>query len=535
MRNRNANAVNQEISRQYENVVTKSSKPKILLCTPEITELPEGMGNAANLFAAKGGGMGDISASLVRHLNDSQEFELHIVLPKYDRTVKQMADITSQKIDKLAVVLSGRGIHLVNDSAFSYLKNPYEENPFHSPIKRSLALQRHVINLLLDYIQPDVIHCNDWMTGLIPAAAKAKGIKTLFTLHNIFTEKQTMMEIESSGIRPVDFVEWLYFGNYPENIKETWPQHFKTNYIDFTATAIFASDFFNTVSETFLQELRENMFPEIVSKPIFEMIKMKCDSGRAAGILNAPNDTVNSKVMRDIINFNKYNMMEKKAENKKQFQEKMKLPIDPDIPIFFWPNRLYFQKGPDLLIENLDYFMKKFRMQIAVVANGDKKLEKILDKYDAKYKNISYMNFDESLSNLGKAAADFILMPSRYEPCGLPQMEAPRFGTLPIVRSTGGLKDTVEHLDVVNNTGNGFSFLIADKEGLEFGIREAMNFYALPTELKEKQLQRIMSESKRRFNLKNTAENYMQIYHKLIREKRDGRVRFFPSASFENS
>jgi ADP-glucose type glycogen/starch synthase len=508
-----------EINQQYNQFVFKSAKPRLLLCTPEITELPEGMGNAANLISAKGGGLGDISASLVRHLNDSQEYELHIVLPKYDRNIMQLADITHQEIDKLAVVLSGRGIHLVNDSAFSYLKNPYDENILHPPVKRALALQRHVINMLLDYVQPDIVHCNDWMTGLIPAAARKKKIKSLFTLHNIFTEKQTMSEIEASGIRPLDFAEWLYFENYPDNIQQNWQQHFNSNRVDFTASAIYAADYFNTVSETFLEELRQNFFPDIVSKPIYQMIKMKYEQGRAMGILNAPNDNVNSKVMRDIINFNKYNLMEKKAENKRLFQQKMGLPLQMDVPIFFWPNRLYFQKGPDILADNLDYFLTKYKFQLAIVANGDPNLEIQFKKFSQKYPDVAYVNFNESLSNLGKAASDFILMPSRYEPCGLPQMEAPRFGTLPVVRSTGGLKDTITHLSVENNVGNGFCFLIADKSGLEFGIKEALKFYSLPPEIKEKQLQRIMSEAKRKFNLKNTAEKYMQVYDILLKEK----------------
>ncbi len=114
-------------------------------------------------------------------------------------------------------------------------------------------------------------------------------------------------------------------------------------------------------------------------------------------------------------------------------------------------------------------------------------------------------------------------MPSRYEPCGLPQMEVLRFGTLPIVRSTGGLKDSITHLDVENNAGNGFVFKIADKAGLEFGIKEALNFYELPHDKRIKQMQRIMSESKRKFNLQNTAEKYLQIYEKLIKEKKDGK------------
>jgi len=495
----------------------ENKKPKILLCTPEITELPEGMGNAANFVSAKGGGLGDISASLVRHLNESHEFELHIVLPKYDNRIKNVSKYTNQQIDRLSITLQGKGIHLVNDSAFSYLSNPYADHKVHSPVRRSLVFQRYVINNLLDWIQPDVVHCNDWMTGLIPAAAKAKGIKSLFTLHNIFTEKQTLMDIELSGIKPMEFVEHLYFEEFPENIKQNWRKYFNTNKVDFTASAIFAANYFNTVSQTFLEELKDDHFPELVSRPIYQVIKDKYEQGKAVGILNAPNDTINPKVMSDMINFNKHTVMEKKAENKELFQNKLKLPLEPDIPLFFWPNRLYSQKSPELLVDNVEYFLKKYKMQIAVIANGDIKLENKLRTLSKKNKNLKFHTFNESLSTLGKAASDFILMPSRYEPCGLPQMEVPRFGTLPIVRATGGLKDTVEHLDVKKNKGNGFIFVMLDKTGIEFGIKEALKFYELPVKTREKQIQRIMSQSKRMFNMEKTAGEYMKIYEKLIK------------------
>ena len=455
--------IDKDINYEYKRIIKRSDKTKILICTPEVTELPEGMGNAAHLVAAKGGGLGDISASLIRNLNENKDYELHIVLPKYDSKIKQVSAITNQQIDRLAVILSGKGIHLVNDSAFSYLNDPYDNRTIHTPARRSLAYQRNVINERLDYIQPDIVHCNDWMTGLIPAAAKSKGMKSLFTLHNIFTEKQSLMNIELSGIRPRDFVDWLYFEQFPSNIKENWQAHFKTNKVDFTASAIFAADYFNTVSETFLEELYNNVFPDIVSDPIYEVIKSKYEMNRALGILNAPNDTVNSKTMSGIINFNKYTMQINKAKNKEKFQKEVGLPQEADTPLFFWPNRLYEQKGPDILINNLEYFFQKYKMQVVFVANGDAILENKLQQLEKKYPQLSFMNFNDKLSNLGKAGADFILMPSRYEPCGLPQMEVLRFGTLPIVRSTGGLKDTISQLDVEKNIGNGFIFRIESK------------------------------------------------------------------------
>ncbi len=508
--------IHEQINREYHQV-TRGKKPKILLCTPEITELPEGMGNAANYITAKGGGLGDISASLINYLNKESRYELHIALPKYDSRIKGMAKITNTEIDRLAIILSGQGIHLVNDSAFSYIDNPYQEHQVHTSIRRAYAFQRYVINDLIDRIEPDVIHCNDWMTSLIPPAAKAKGIKSIFTLHNIFTEKQTLKEIELSGIRPMDFAENLFYENYPENIIDDWGKHYDSNPVDFTASAIYACDYFNTVSPTFLKELVNNTFGDLVPAAISKSIKEKYAQGKALGILNAPSDKIDSRIFPNIINFSANNLMEKKELNKMKFQEEMGLPIEPTIPLFFWPNRLYFQKAPDLLLKVADFLIHKYQMQIAVVANGDKLLEEKFKSLDKRHRNIAYLPFDENLSNLGKAGADFILMPSRYEPCGLPQMEVPRLGTLPIVRATGGLKDTVQHLDFIKGAGNGFVFKEASRADFEFGIKEALMFYAQPRELRKKNLKRIMRESSENYNLEKTASEYMRLYDELIK------------------
>lgn len=507
-----------DIDQEYKNSIKKHEKPVILICTPEITELPEGMGNAANIITAKGGGLGDISASLVRYFSDADKYDIHVVLPKYDSRIKQLSAITNRQIDRLTLVLRGKGIHLVNDSAFSHISNPYEDNKLHSRVRRSLAYQRYVINDLINWLQPDLIHCNDWMTALIPPAAKAKGVKTLFTLHNIFTELQTLKDIELSGLKPFEFGENLYFEKFPDNLLGNWEKHFEKNRVDFTASAIMSADFFNTVSPTFLKELVDDKFDDIVPESVYLTIKTKYEEDRAAGILNSPNIHINPRYMNHIHNYHKRDVMQGKAINKEKFQHIMGLPVDADIPLFFWPNRLYFQKAPDLLLDNIAYFFKKYKMQIAIVANGDAELEHQVIRLARKYDNLAYKPFDEITSNLGKAAADFILMPSRYEPCGLPQMEAPKFGTLPLVHATGGLKDTIRQLEVDKNIGNGFLFHLNDRVGLEFGISEAVKFYDLPYEIKEKQLQRIMRESDRDFNMEKTAENYMKIYDKLLEE-----------------
>ncbi len=522
----NKNIIN-ELNKEYQSAIaasTKDKRPKILLCTPEITELPDGLGNAAHLISAKGGGLGDISASLVKYLNETGKYNIHIALPKYDKRIKDLYEISSQQIDRLAIILSGKGIHLVNDSAFSYLSNPYAENRIHSAKRRALALQREIINYLLDAIQPDVVHCNDWMTALVPSAAKAKGIKSVFTLHNIFTEKITLLDIELSGIRPMEFVENLYFEEFPENIRENWEKYFETNPVDFTASAIFSSDYFNTVSQTFLKELVDDVFPQLVPRSIYRTISDKYHQGRAVGILNAPNDTVMPHILKNIENYTYENVEKIKPKNKERFQKEMGLEIRKDIPLFFWPNRLFYQKSPDLLVENAEYFIKKYSLQIAVVANGDTSIEKILQQLSQKLKGkLAYKPFNEELSTLGKAGADFILMPSRYEPCGLPQMEAPRLGTLPVVRATGGLKDTVTQLEPYKNKdgyGNGFLFEILDRIGFEYAVSEAIKFYNLPDDVKYRNIKRIMKESPEKFSMQKTAEKYMEIYDRLIAEQK---------------
>jgi starch synthase/alpha-amylase len=129
---------------------------------------------------------------------------------------------------------------------------------------------------------------------------------------------------------------------------------------------------------------------------------------------------------------------------------------------------------------------------------------------------ISQRPFNEELSELGEAGSDFLLMPSRYEPCGLPQMECPRFGTLPVARLTGGIRDTVIELDTEAGTGNGFTFQEFRSAALELAIDKALAFYRLPEGIRIPHLQRIMQQSFDCFSLANTAAEYIGVYERLI-------------------
>ena len=160
-------------------------KPRILIVTPEITYLPSGMGNMADRLHAKAGGLADVSASLVAALFDLHA-DVHVALPHYRRMFHiESAQVVSDELAMYRSHLPDSRIHLAEDRCFYYRDSVYSgenENP-----KLALAFQREVINNIIPSVQPDLIHCNDWMTGLIPAAARRLGIPCLFTVHNIHT------------------------------------------------------------------------------------------------------------------------------------------------------------------------------------------------------------------------------------------------------------------------------------------------------------------------------------------------------------
>lgn len=488
-------------------------RPRVLLCTPEVTELPAGMGNAANRVSAKGGGLGDISAGLIRHLYADRRFELHVALPRYDTRIRDLAKITNRELDLLVPLMHGKGIHLVSDSAFSHSTDVYAESAAHPRTARALAYQRHVINQLLDELQPDIVHCNDWMTALIPAAARDKGIRSVFTLHNVFTELETPDAIDRAGIDVSRFMEHLYFERFPDPDTDNWGD----NRVDFTASAVHAADAINTVSPTFLDEIVGGEFPAIVPASVRAAIRARHAEGAAHGILNAPRDAVAPRMSRHARNYGTRDVAQIKPLNKADFQERMGLHQDPIAPLFFWPSRLFAQKGPELLLAILPELVRGPGIQLAVVAVGDAEIEDAVRRMEQRFPGrVAFRRFDEGLSELGKAGSDFILMPSRYEPCGLPQMEGMRFGTPPVARLTGGLRDSVDELDAGAGTGNGFTFEAHAATALRGAMERAVAFHRLPDPLRRRNLRRVMREGRDRFSLAQTARRYIELYEGLL-------------------
>ncbi len=495
----------------------QTEKPRILIVTPEITYLPSGMGNMACKLTAKAGGLADVSASLVAALFDLGA-DVHVALPHYRRMFH--VDVGQLISDELRVYksrLPDLRIHLAEDRCFYYRETVYSNSQNENP-KLALAFSREVINNIIPTVQPDLIHCNDWMTGLIPGAARRMGIPCLFTVHNIHTHHLSLAQIEDSGIDAAEFWSNLYYTRVPYNYEESR----NTNPIDMQASGVFASHFINTVSPTFLEEI-VNGWHDFIPRALREEIRNKYRAGCAAGILNAPDSSDNPETDPNLERrYTAETHREAKRANKVAFQHKVGLEENPDAPLFFWPSRLDpAQKGPQLLTDILYRFMSrhsKRRVQVAIVANGayQQPFYDILRYHDL-CGRLAVCDFNQSLSQLGFAASDFTLVPSLFEPCGLPQMVGQLYGSLPVVHDTGGLHDTVEHLDLAKAKGNGFVFKIYDSRGLEWAMEKAMDFHKLPDEERAGHIARIMREGQARFNHETCAKSYIDIYEKMLK------------------
>lgn len=507
---------------------TKQDKPRILIVTPEITYLPTGMGNLTQRMSAKAGGLADVSASLVSALFELGA-DVHVAMPNYRRMFQgDIFCLHEKELRKYHEVLPEAHIHLAEDRIFYYREQVYS-NSNDEAMRIALVFQRELINHIVPRVMPDLIHCNDWMTALIPGMARRRGIKCLFTVHNIHTRQVSLAQIEEAGIDAAEFWMNLYFSGNPISY-----DHARSHVpVDLLTSGIFAAHFINTVSPRFLWEIVEG-WHSVVPDSVRAELRGKYGAGCSAGILNAPDVSYNPITDDALVqNYSIEDFPLGKAANKQALQRELQLKEDPQAPIFFWPSRLDpVQKGPQLLADILhrlvsDYWERD--LQVVIVANGPHQhwIDEIVSTFDLR-ERVAIVDFEERLSRLAYAAADFMLMPSLFEPCGLPQMTAPLYGTLPVVHSTGGLYDTIRHLDVETSVGNGFRFDDYNPQGFRWAVDQAMIFYGLPEAVKQREIRRIMIESELEFSHKEVARRYINIYEEMLArplvEKESGEV-----------
>ncbi len=490
--------------------------PRVLIVTPEITYLPSGMGNMANRMNAKAGGLADVSASLVSALF-ALGADVHVALPHYRRMFHvDVGQLIDMELRVYKSRLPDSQIHLAEDRVFYYRDVVYssyeEDNP-----KLALAFQREVINNIIGAVRPDLIHCNDWMTGLVPAAARRLGIPCLFTVHNIHTHEVTLERVENIGIDAAEFWQGLYYVRPPEHYEATR----STIPVDLLASGIFGAHYINTVSPTFLREVVEGRHA-FVPPQIRREMAAKFHAGCAEGVLNAPDASYNPAIDTALpVRYTPETHVEGKRICKRLFQERLSLDVDENAVLLFWPSRLDpTQKGCQLLADILFRIVQAHwavPLQVAVVANGSyqRVFHDIVGFHDLHHR-IAVHDFDEDLSRLGYAGSDYMLMPSLFEPCGLPQMISMIYGCLPIVHDTGGLHDTVEPLSLAQGTGNGIVFKHYDSAALAWGIGEAVKLHRADPDRRASLVRRVMRDSIATFNHGVCARAYIEMYERML-------------------
>jgi len=480
----------------------KPRRPRILIVTPELNGSSFLGKNGHGAPCAKAGGLADISTLLVDELS-ARGVDVRVAMPHFRNLFHDDGDTGVS-----------RRLYLCHDREFFYRRSVYDGSP-ESNRRAALAFQRDVIHNVLPVVKPDIVHCHDWMTALVPAAARSMGIRSLFTVHNLHDEHMTLEEIEDRGIDAGTFWNHLYYSRLPSSYGESR----SNNPVNLMASGIHAADHVNTVSPSFLKELMDGRHPK--GWGLVDVLRGKHRFGAASGIINAPHPSYSPEIDSRIVRpYDASNHRSAKLANKLALQKSLGLEEDAEAPVLFWPSRLDpEQKGCGLLSEILYRLVSDYwglGLQVVFVADGPFRchFEHIANFHGLRHR-IAVSGFNETLSRQAYAGSDFVLVPSAYEPCGLAQMVAMKYGSLPVIHRTGGLADTVSHLDVDKRTGNGFVFETHDCGGLRWAIDQAIRFYIRPPWEREREISRIMTQSDASFSAKATAEAYIKIYEEL--------------------
>lgn len=360
-------------------------------------------------------------------------------------------------------------------------------------IVAEVAMNRAYLNW-----KPDVVHCNDWQTGLVPALLSLEDHRpaTIFTIHNMAYQ----------GIFPSSAFTQL---NLPGQLWNPDGLEYH-DMLSFIKGGLSYSDHITTVSPTYAQEIQTPEF----GYGLEGLLSFR--RNHLSGIINGIDTQAwNPEIDPQISQTYNAKTVKKKVDNKTALQERLGLPVNAEVPLLGLIGRLVDQKGVDLLLSCLPE-MTGLSLQFALLGSGDKSIQVRLQDFARLYPDrISItIGYDESLAHQIEAGVDIFLMPSRFEPCGLNQMYSQRYGTLPIVRKTGGLADTVVDAlpdNIANDTASGFVFNDAAPGALLEAIKRSLVLYHNPKLWQ--QLQRnAMSKD---FSWQNSANQYLQLYNAI--------------------
>ncbi|MGR3318488.1 MAG: glycogen synthase GlgA [Candidatus Anammoxibacter sp.] len=465
---------------------------------------------------AKTGGLGDMVGALPKTLKKAGQ-DCVIFLPKYKEINDEKFGI--KKIDKhITVPLFGKTIdaaiyktyiddipvYLIENNEYYHRDGIYESNGKEhlDNAERFTFFSRGCLCAIKELrIKPDIIHCHDWTTGLIPVYLRTiykndayfKETRTVFTIHNVVYQG-----IFESGKMEMMELPWDVFTH--EGIE----YHGKINLLK---GGIAFSDFITTVSTAYANEIQTYEF----GNGLDGILKHRSNVLR--GIINGVDyDIWNPDKDQFIIKQFSGNDLSGKNDCKNDLLAEFELEFKEDVPLIGMISRLDEQKGIDLL-EEIIHDLMDMDVQMCLLGTGKEKFHKLFNGIANRYKGKAGVKlvFDDSLAHKIEAGADMFLMPSQYEPCGLNQLYSLKYGTIPVVRNTGGLSDTIKEYDSISGKGNGFKF---DKySGKEFlkAIQRAVETY----NDKDDWLKLIQNAMNEDFSWERSAKEYLGLYEKL--------------------
>jgi starch synthase len=458
---------------------------------------------------AKTGGLADVIGSLPKELK-RQGIDVRVILPKYE-DIPQVYKEGMHTIASFEVTLGWRkqyfGIQTLEHEGITFYfadsEYYFKRSGFYGyddDAERFGFFCRGVIEALpyLEF-QPDVIHCHDWQTAMIPVLLKAhyshfpfyEEMKTMLTIHNLKYQgifgRQTLQDL---------------FGLTDDYFTGTSLE--LHGGASFLKGGLNFADRITTVSQTYAEEIKTPYFGENLDS------LLRHRSSSLSGIVNGIDYESFDPKNDSLLAVNYRDSLSKKQQNKLALQERLGLPVDGSIPMIALVTRLVQQKGLDLIQHVLPELLS-LRAQWVILGTGEYKYEQLLrDTAHAQPDKVAALiTFDDGLARQIYASSDFFLMPSQFEPCGIGQLIALRYKSIPIVRETGGLKDTVQPFNEFTGEGTGFSFSNYNSHDLLYTVRRAIGFYEHD---RGSWLKLHQNVKKSDFSWKKSAQQYISLY-----------------------
>ena len=464
----------------------------------------------------KTGGLGDVAGTLPAYIAGAG-FDIRVILPKLSVIPEKYRE-KMQPVACFEVQLSWRrqycGLLTMRHRGVTYyfLDNEYyfkRDNVYgeFDDGERIAFFSKAVLESILHMpdFMPDIIHCNDWHTALTPVYLREQylgisgfdRIKTVFTIHNLKFQGVFSSSVlgDVLGLHDCPAAAQLMYGDA----------------VNYMQGAVRYSDRLTTVSPTYAEEICTPYFGE--GMDWLFLARKNVLSGILNGIDTKKYDPMTDKAVYFPFNAD---TLDVKRRNKEKLQAELGLTVDADIPMFAVVSRLTEQKGFDLVTYNLPELMRR-RMQLVVLGVGSPQFEEAFRWYAAAYPDrmAACITFDEPLSRKLYACADVLLMPSRFEPCGLAQMMSMRYGTLPLVRETGGLRDSVQPYNQYTGEGTGFSFANYNAHELLATIDLALDVWEnRPDDWRTLQKNAMAQD----FSWRTSAKKYRALYRDLLKD-----------------